>query len=91
MVKKDLANIIQDVTNVEYSVAENAVEVILERIKSELARGAKLEIRGFGTMYIHHQKAKVGQDINRKKCVSIPSCKVPKFRASKKFFNKCNE
>lgn len=91
MVKKDLANIIRDITNVEDVVAENVVEVIIDRIKDELAHGGKLEVRGFGTLYIHNQKAKVGQDISRKKAVTIPSCKVPKFRASKKFFNKCNE
>lgn len=90
MVKKDLINIVKDTTNVNAEVAENTIEVILEKVKNELAQGGRLEIRGFGTMYIHNQKAKIGQDINRKQSVSIPSCKVPKFRASKKFFNKCN-
>lgn len=91
MVKKDLANIVRDITNVEDVVAEKVVEVIIERIKDELAHGGKLEIRGFGTMYVHNQKAKIGQDINRRMSVAIPSRRVPKFRASRKFFNKCNE
>lgn len=91
MVKKDLINIVKDTTSVNEDVAENTIEVILEKIKDELAQGGRLEIRGFGTLYIHNQKAKIGQDINKKKAVFIPSCKVPKFRASKKFFNKCNE
>mgnify|MGYP002519133319 CR=1 FL=1 len=91
MVKKDLVNIVRDITNVEDVVAENVVEVIIERIKDELAHGGKLEVRGFGTLYIHNQKEKVGRDISRNKAISIPSCKVPRFRVSKKFFNKCNE
>ena len=59
------------------------LNTVLESIKDALLREDKVEIRGFGSFRIHHRCAKEGRNPKNGKPVTVPSKKVPFFKAGK--------
>mgnify|MGYP006289432435 CR=1 FL=1 len=49
-----------------------AVRCIIEKMISELARGGRVEIRGFGAFSLKHRKPKIGRNPRTGVAVSIP-------------------
>jgi integration host factor subunit beta len=54
------------------SDVDAAVHCIIEKIISELARGGRVEIRGFGAFSLKHRKPKIGRNPRTGVAVSIP-------------------
>ena len=63
--------------------AEVVVSTVLDSIKDALSREDKVEIRGFGSFRIRHRRAKEGRNPKTGETVSVPSKKVPFFKAGK--------
>ncbi len=59
------------------------VSTVLDSIKEALSREDKVEIRGFGSFRIRHRRAKEGRNPKTGETVSVPSKKVPFFKAGK--------
>ncbi len=89
-VKKDIAKEITNNLGVDIQSAEQCVDAILNTIVEWVARGEKLEIRGFGTLYPKAYKERLGRVVKRNTSVVIPACVKPKFKASPTFIEKCN-
>ena len=51
---------------------EAAVNCIFNSINEELARGGRIEIRGFGTFSVRQHNAKMGRNPRTGETVSIP-------------------
>ena len=60
---------------------EQLVEAIFDAIRKALARGERVDIRGFGSFQIRTHKAHVAR--LRGKEIPIPERKMPFFRAGK--------
>ena len=63
--------------------AELVVKEILGGIGAALARGVRVEIRGFGSFSLNYRPARTGRNPKTGEKVSVPSKYVPHFKAGK--------
>jgi integration host factor subunit beta len=63
--------------------AEFAVKTILEAMSDALARGHRIEIRGFGSFSINHRPPRLGRNPRSGEQVTIPEKRVPHFKSGK--------
>ena len=59
------------------------VDALLEAVKDALARGDRIELRGFGTFAVRHRKAHPGRNPRTGEPVVVPPRRVPVFKPSK--------
>ena len=62
---------------------ENIVNAILGEIVAALARGDRVELRGFGAFSVKHRPARTGRNPRTGAELKIAAAVVPKFRAGK--------
>ncbi len=67
-----------------------AVKLVLDKISAALARGERVEIRGFGSFALHHRPARVGRNPKTGAAVEIPAKSVPHFKPGKEMREKVN-
>lgn len=63
--------------------AEMAATAILTAITHTLARGQRVEIRGFGSFSVNNRASRVGRNPKTGATVVVPDKKVPHFKAGK--------
>ena len=63
--------------------AELAVKVILDAMTEALARGDRIEIRGFGSFSLNHRPPRVGRNPRSGERVDVPEKWGPHFKAGK--------
>lgn len=63
--------------------AEFAVKAILEAMNDALARGHRIEIRGFGSFSVNYRSPRMGRNPRSGESVAIPEKKVPHFKPGK--------
>ncbi|MCG3112540.1 MAG: integration host factor subunit beta [Candidatus Manganitrophus sp.] len=62
---------------------EILVNTFFDSIKEALAKGDKIEIRGFGSFRLRHRRMREGRNPKTGALVSVPEKKVPFFKAGK--------
>jgi integration host factor subunit beta len=62
---------------------EAIVNAIFNSIKEALAKGDKIEIRGFGSFRLRQRRMREGRNPKTGAAVSVPAKKVPFFKAGK--------
>jgi len=62
---------------------EFAVKTILDAMSDALARGHRIEIRGFGSFSINHRPPRVGRNPRSGEQVVVPEKRVPHFKPGK--------
>jgi DNA-binding protein HU-beta len=85
MRKADLINKISDKTGIPKVDVLVTIETMIKEIKSSMAGGENLYIRGFGSFIIKKRAAKIGRNIKKNTSVSIPEHFIPAFKPSKEF------
>ncbi len=65
------------------SQAEAIINIFTNSIVDALAKGDKVELRGFGSFRIRHRAARDGRNPKTGENVSVPPKKVPLFKTSK--------
>lgn len=63
--------------------AELAVKVILDAMAGALARGGRIEIRGFGSFALNYRPPRTGRNPKSGEKVQVPAKYVPHFKAGK--------
>jgi integration host factor subunit beta len=63
--------------------AELAVKVILDTMSGSLARGGRIEIRGFGSFALNYRPPRTGRNPKSGEKVQVPAKYVPHFKAGK--------
>lgn len=63
--------------------AELAVKVILDAMAGTLARGGRIEIRGFGSFALNYRPPRTGRNPKTGDKVQVPAKYVPHFKAGK--------
>jgi integration host factor subunit beta len=69
---------------------EVIVDAILHAIRNGLARGNRVELRGFGTFAVRKHAARIGCNPRTKDPVSVAEKVVPAFRAVKEMHQRLN-
>lgn len=79
-------------TNPHLRVAdvETIVSTIFDEITDALARGDRVELRGFGAFVVKHRHARAGRNPRTGDRVSVEEKSVPFFKAGKELREKVN-
>jgi DNA-binding protein HU-beta len=83
VIKLDIVNRVADRTGVPKMKAEQAVEALFHSMKEALARGERIELRGFGVFVVKPRKRGVGRNPRTGEEVAIPSGKTIRFKPGK--------
>ncbi len=71
-------------------VVEKIVNVILDEIGDALARGDRVELRGFGAFSVRKREARRGRNPRTGEPVKVPAKAVPFFKAGKELRARVN-
>ena len=63
--------------------AELVVKVILDAMSGALAKGGRIEIRGFGSFALNYRPPRTGRNPKSGEKVQVPAKYVPHFKAGK--------
>lgn len=83
MIKLDLVNYVAETTGVPKMKAEEAIDILFKSMKEALARGERIELRGFGVFVVKPRKCGVGRNPRTGEEVAIPSGKTIRFKPGK--------
>ncbi|MDR3408766.1 MAG: integration host factor subunit beta [Methylovirgula sp.] len=70
---------------------EKIVNAILDEIVNALARGDRVELRGFGAFSVKHRDARLGRNPRTGAHVSVDEKAVPFFKTGKEMRERLNE
>lgn len=91
MRKSDLVNNISDKTGIPKVDVLVTIESFISEIKSNIAKGENIYLRGFGSFITKKRAAKIGRNIKKNVAVEIPEHLIPAFKPSKEFVNEVRE
>lgn len=70
-------------SSLSYRQSETIVNAMFEAMAAALARGDRIEVRGFGTFGVKPRDARKGRNPKTGEAVEVEAKKVPFFRAGK--------
>ena len=92
MTRSDLiANLAYRFPNLMTKDADIAVKEILDAIGQSLAKGDRVEIRGFGSFGLNHRPARIGRNPKSGEKVQVAAKYVPHFKAGKEMRERVEE
>jgi integration host factor subunit beta len=81
MTKSELVQRVTELhPHLRHSDIKRVVETIFTPIGDSLARGARIEMRGFGAFSLKHREARVGRNPRTGAAVKVPRKVIPFFR-----------
>jgi len=86
--KADVINEIAEKTGVDKADVTASVEAFFSVIKSSMANGHNIYIRGFGSFINKKRKKKIARNISRNTALVIDEHYIPSFKPAKIFINK---
>jgi DNA-binding protein HU-beta len=87
MIKADIVDRVARRTGIPKNQAERAVEQVLRAVKESLARGERIELRGFGVFEVKRRKPGVGRNPRTGDEVAIPALRTTRFKPGKNLSN----
>lgn len=69
---------------------DRVLEAVLTTFKNALAKGEKLDLRGFGVFKVRESKARQARNPRTGETVAVPARKTPTFKPSKDFSGQLN-
>ena len=92
MTKRDLIEKFAETANdVNFRDAEIIVNTVLDTISQALARGEKIEIRGFGCFEIRERNPRKARNPKTGQGVAVQKKKVPFFKVGKELKQRVNK
>ncbi|KDN12956.1 Integration host factor beta subunit [Snodgrassella communis] len=62
---------------------EQSIKILVDTMTRALAKGQRIEIRGFGSFDLNHRPARIGRNPKTGEKVSVPEKYVPHFKPGK--------
>ena len=91
MIKSELVNrIAEQHLQLYHRDVEKIVNAMFDEIVAALARGDRVEVRGFGVFEVRHRKAGVGRNPRTGVVVSVEQRSVPHFKAGREMRRRLN-
>ena len=81
MTKAELVDKLANKIKLNRKQAKNIINAMTQSISDSLARGDKVEIRGFGSFQIRQRNARTAHNPRSRELVEVPAKKVPFFKA----------
>ena len=70
---------------------EHSVKVLVDTMTRSLAKGQRIEIRGFGSFDLNHRPARVGRNPKTGDKVEVPEKYVPHFKPGKELSERVDQ
>lgn len=70
---------------------EMAVKNIIDQMSTALARGGRIEIRGFGSFSLHYRPPRVGRNPKTGESVDLAGKYAPHFKPGKRLRDRVND
>jgi integration host factor subunit beta len=86
-----IEKIAEKVEGLSKKQTEVVIETIFESIKDSLAKGGKVEIRGFGNFKLRSRNARKARNPKTGESVDVPPKKVPYFKVGKELREMVNK
>jgi DNA-binding protein HU-beta len=83
VIKLDIVTEVVTRTGITKTKAEIAVETVFEAMKNALAKGDRIELRGFGVFNVKPRKTGIGRNPRTGAEVNIPPGKAVRFKPGK--------
>jgi DNA-binding protein HU-beta len=83
VIKLDIINEVVTRTGLTKTKAEIAVETVFGSMKKALAKGDRIELRGFGVFNVKPRKTGIGRNPRTGEEVNIPPGKAVRFKPGK--------
>ena len=87
MTKAEIVAEIAAKTGIEKGAVMTVVENFMEVVKSSMAKGNNVYLRGFGSFIIKTRAEKTGRNMSQNISITIPAHKIPAFKPAKVFMN----
>ena len=92
MIKSELIQKLADENpNLYQRDVERIVSVIFDELTEALARGDRVELRGFGAFSVKHRPARAGRNPRSGESVAIEEKWAPYFKAGKEMRDRLNK
>lgn len=85
MTKAEIVAEIANKTNLEKIAVRQTIEAFMESVKSSLAKGESVYLRGFGSFTTKKRAEKTGRNISKNTTIIIPAHFIPAFKPAKTF------
>ncbi|MEK7081585.1 MAG: HU family DNA-binding protein [Patescibacteria group bacterium] len=85
MNKAAIVDVIHEKLGTTKADAERAVDTVIDSIVNTLKKGDEVSIAGLGIFSVKTRAARTARNPRTGAAVSVPTMKVPKFRAAKAF------
>ncbi|MEQ8414783.1 HU family DNA-binding protein [Imperialibacter roseus] len=88
MTKADVINEIAEKTGIDKADVQTSVEAFFTVVKSSMADGSNIYVRGFGSFVNKKRAKKIARNISKNTAIVIDEHYVPSFKPSKVFIEK---
>lgn len=91
MIRSELVqNLAEKNSDLNFGEVERIVDIFFSEITNRLARGGRVELRGFGAFTTRARGARTGRNPRTGESVSIDAKKVPFFKPGKEIRDRLN-
>lgn len=77
--------------NLMLKYIEKIVSTVFDEIETTLARGDRVELRGFGAFFVKNRKARTGRNPRTGETVTVEEKYVPFFKTGKELRERINQ
>lgn len=91
MNRSDLINALKDKVALSRKDAGKVVDTFFDALKATLAKGDRVEIRGFGSFSVKNYKPYVGRNPKTGEQINVTSKKLPFFKVGKELKEKVDK
>jgi nucleoid DNA-binding protein len=89
--KADIIDKISEGTGLTKMETEAVVNGFITVVKSEMLRGGRVDLRGFGAFTVQHRAARTARNPRTNTPVHVPASTIPVFKPSKEFRKEVDE
>jgi len=90
MKKADLVDVVAQQKNFPRPQVEATIDSLIEAVAEGLARGERIDLRGFGAFAVRESAARTGRNPQTGEPIQIEARRVPTFKAGKELRDRVN-
>ena len=90
MKKADLVDVVAQQKNFPRPQVEATIDSLIEAVAEGLARGERIDLRGFGAFAVRDSAARTGRNPQTGESIQIAARRVPTFKAGKELRDRVN-
>ncbi|MBC7793888.1 MAG: integration host factor subunit beta [Clostridia bacterium] len=90
MNKSELVDVIVAETKLPRKRVEDVVNVVFDEMTAALAKGGRIEIRGFGSFVAKRRDARIGRNPRTGAAIPVTEKRLPFFKAGKELRERVN-